>query len=65
MRRYWIPRESVEGDEVSLTDDTLHHIRDVCRMHLGSKFVGIVEGVGGLVVEIVSESKKESRAKIL
>ncbi len=65
MRRYWIPRESVEGDEVSLTDDTLHHIRDVCRMHLGSKFEVIVEGVGALLVEIVSESKKESRAKIL
>lgn len=66
MRRYWVPRESVEGDEVSLTEDTLHHIRDVCRMHLGSKFEVIVEGTQSAhLVEIVSETKKESRARIL
>lgn len=65
MRRYWIPKTARVGDEVVLTGDVLHHIRDVCRMHCGSKFEVIVEGGEALLVEIVTESKHESRAAIL
>jgi 16S rRNA (uracil1498-N3)-methyltransferase len=65
MRRYWVPKDSVAGDEVRLTDDVLHHIRDVCRQHKGSRFEVIVEGGNAHLVEIVSESKHESVAQIL
>ncbi len=65
MRRYWIPKDAREGDEVRLSGDVLHHIRDVCRMHKGSKFEVITEGGEAHLVEIVSESKHESRAMIL
>ncbi|HVK59983.1 MAG TPA: RsmE family RNA methyltransferase [Bdellovibrionales bacterium] len=65
MRRYWVEKEALDGDVVRLSGDTLHHIRDVCRMHLGSKFEVIVDGGNAHLVEIFSESKKESVAKIL
>lgn len=65
MRRYWVPKESVVGDEVRIVGDTLHHIRDVCRLRRGAKFEVLVENRGALFVEIVSESKHESVARVL
>lgn len=65
MRRYWIPKDSVIGDEVRLRGDVLHHIRDVCRQHKGSKFEVIVEGGAAHLVEITQETKQESIASIL
>jgi 16S rRNA (uracil1498-N3)-methyltransferase len=66
MRRYWIPPEMIESDEVTLTGDVLHHIRDVCRMHKGSKFEVIVGGrQKALFVEITGETKHESIAKVI
>lgn len=53
------------GENVVLTGDVLHHIRDVCRMHLGSKFEVITEGGEALFVEIVHEGKKDSIATII
>jgi 16S rRNA (uracil1498-N3)-methyltransferase len=56
----------IEADEVTLTGDVLHHIRDVCRMHKGSKFEVIVGGQSkALLVEITGETKHESFAKVL
>ena len=48
MRRYWVPSEcirpTVDGAVlVHLSGDILHHIRDVCRQGLGSKFEVIAE----------------------
>ncbi|RYZ63600.1 MAG: 16S rRNA (uracil(1498)-N(3))-methyltransferase, partial [Proteobacteria bacterium] len=66
MRRYWIPKDMLNGeDEVVLSGDVLHHVRDVCRMHKGSKFEVIVEGGAAHLVEIVSETKHDSTARIL
>ena len=45
--------------------ETLHHIRDVCRLHVGSKFEVIVEGGHALLVEINRETKHESIATVL
>jgi 16S rRNA (uracil1498-N3)-methyltransferase len=66
MRRYWIPADMIEADEVTLSGDVLHHIRDVCRMHKGSKFEVIVGGEQkALLVEITGETKHESFARVL
>lgn len=70
MRRYWIPKDACPpnaspGASVRLTGDVLHHIRDVCRQHKGSKFEVLIEGGQAHLVEIVSESKHESVAEIL
>lgn len=70
VRRYWVPKETKQGEEVVLKGDVLHHIRDVCRMHIGSKFEVIIEGAqreGGSahLVEIVRETKHESIARLI
>jgi 16S rRNA (uracil1498-N3)-methyltransferase len=65
MRRYWIEKEAKVGAEVVLTGDTLHHIRDVCRMTKGSRFEVITEGGVADLVEITFESKGESRARVI
>lgn len=52
-------------DEVVISGDVLHHVRDVCRMHKGSKFEVIVEGGSAHLVEITSETKHESIARII
>lgn len=64
MRRYWIPKDFVQDDRIILSGDVLHHIRDVCRMTLGSKFEVMVEGKA-FFVEITGETKHESRARVL
>jgi 16S rRNA (uracil1498-N3)-methyltransferase len=65
MRRYWISNDSVDGDVIRITGDVLHHLRDVCRQNLHSKFELILEGGTAHLVEIISESKHESVARVL
>lgn len=65
MRRYWVSKEFFEDGYVSLEGDTLHHIRDVCRQGLGSRFEILNEKGQAHFVEVVEESKKKAKAKIL
>jgi 16S rRNA (uracil1498-N3)-methyltransferase len=69
MRRYWIPLEAIQkiddSEEVELRGEILHHIRDVCRMHKGSKFEVLSEDGKARLVEIIEEQKKISRARVL
>jgi 16S rRNA (uracil1498-N3)-methyltransferase len=68
MRRYWIEARDFEGreigDTVRLTEDTLHHIRDVCRQNIGDRFE-VLESGDAYLVEVTSGSKREMRAQIL
>lgn len=65
MRRYWVPQEMRTGDLVHLTGDILHHIRDVCRLGMGSKFEVLLGDQKAYLVEIVNEGKAFSHARIL
>lgn len=66
MRRYRIPNSMLVSEgEIRLTGDVLHHVRDVCRMHVQSKFEVLTEDGRGLLVQIVSENKHESVAAVL
>lgn len=70
MRRYRISAESAEQgaegavERVHLVGETLHHIRDVCRQSIGDRFEVLLDGTAYLV-EIESESKRESVAKVI
>ncbi len=64
MRRYWIPHEFKQGQRIHLSGEVLHHIRDVCRMRIGSRFEVLSEGLAYLV-EIATETKHESVADIV
>ena len=65
MRRYWVPQNCISDSSVSLKGDVLHHIRDVCRMRLQDRFEVLSEDGQAYLVEIVSETKNESVAKVI
>lgn len=65
MRRYWAPAECFQNDEVRIRGDLLHHIRDVCRQQKGARFEVIGTNGKAHLVEIITESKNESIARIL
>lgn len=67
MRRYWVEASDLSSQEVggtvTLTGETLHHIRDVCRQGVGDRFEVLASGQAFLV-EVIQNSKKEMKAKI-
>lgn len=52
MRRYWVDPECIQNEEVHFTGDIYHHICDVCRMQLGSRFEVLTEGGHAFLVEL-------------
>ena len=64
MRRYWIEESDILGQQVLLQGELFHHIVDVCRQEMGSKFELLSNGKA-YFVEIVALSKKGATAKIL
>ncbi len=65
MRRYWIESKDLYGDRVNFTGDTFHHIFDVCRQEVGSKFEVLNEDSKAFLVEVVSVAKKTAEARVL
>lgn len=62
MRRYWIEKKDVRGNEVEFTGDVFHHIFDVCRQTVGSKFEVLTEDAKAYFVEVTQVSKKSATA---
>ncbi len=69
MRRYWVAKEDIDLAAtpalVHLHGEVLHHIRDVCRMRIQDRFEVLSDDQKAYLVEIVSETKNESVAKII
>lgn len=65
MRRYWIENKDLFGDRVNFTGDTFHHIFDVCRQEVGSKFEVLNEESKAFLVEVVSVGKKSAEGRVL
>jgi 16S rRNA (uracil1498-N3)-methyltransferase len=65
MRRYWVDKNSLDGSHFTITGDSLHHIVDVCRQGLGSKFELLTEDSKAYFVEIILLNKKNALAKVL
>jgi 16S rRNA (uracil1498-N3)-methyltransferase len=65
MRRYWISDISENDATVRMTGDEFHHIVDVCRQDVGSKFEVITESGWALLVEITKISKKDADARVV
>lgn len=64
MRRYWIEEKDILGQQVLLQGDVFHHIIDVCRQEVGSRFELISQGKA-YFVKLVAVSKKGATAEIL
>lgn len=65
MRRYWLSPDMFKSNEVSITGDVFHHIFDVCRQELGSKFEVLGDGSNAHLIEVTEVSKKSARGKII
>lgn len=65
MRRYWIPAEQITPPLVDISGDALHHIFDVCRQDVGSKFEVLGDGRKAHLIEVIAVGKKKATGKIL
>lgn len=65
MRRYWIEQQMLREGQVDLSGDVYHHIIDVCRQQVGSKFEVLTEEGKAYFVEVTHVSKKNALAKVL
>ncbi|WII73176.1 16S rRNA (uracil(1498)-N(3))-methyltransferase [Bdellovibrio sp. 22V] len=65
MRRYWIEKKDLFQNQVNFTGDVFHHIFDVCRQDVGSKFEVLTEDSKAYFVEVTQVSKKSATAQIL
>lgn len=64
MRRYWIEPSQKHEQEVHFEGDQFHHIFDVCRQDLGSRFEVLLQGQAYLV-EVTSVEKRRAKGRIL
>lgn len=65
MRRYWVDQQSVSENSVTFSGDVFHHIFDVCRQEVGSKFE-VLDGQGqALLVQVTDVKKNSAVARIL
>lgn len=66
MRRYWIEAEAQKEDgDFLIEGEILHHIKDVCRQELGSRFELITDQSIAYFVEVVEVNKKWMRVKVV
>jgi len=65
MRRYWISSKSIQADQAQIDGEVFHHIFDVCRQEVGSKFELITEDSLAHLVEVMTVGKKAAQARIL
>lgn len=65
MRRYWIQKKDLFQDQVNFTGDVFHHIFDVCRQEVGSKFEVLTEDSKAYFVEVTQVTKKTALARII
>jgi len=65
VRRYWIEKTDLNGDLVQFSGETFHHIFDVCRQQVGSKFEVLTEDSKAFFVEVTLVTKKGAQARVL
>lgn len=69
MRRYWLSSTDLISSEIPsdihFTGDLFHHIFEVCRQDVGSKFEVISPTSKAYLVEVISRSKKQAVARTL
>jgi 16S rRNA (uracil1498-N3)-methyltransferase len=64
VRRYWIDAQLNNESELTLRGDSFHHIIDVCRQGVGSKFELLTPEGKAYFVELIEVRKKEALAQI-
>lgn len=65
MRRFWITPEQIVGETAEIQGELYHHIRDVCRFDVGSRFELLPGDGRALFSEITEVSKRSLKVKVL
>lgn len=65
MRRYWLHGRSEFEHDILLQGQLFHHVVDVCRQGMGSRFELLTEGGRAFLVEIVKIEGKMAQTRIL
>src|SRR5690348_7617889 len=65
MRRYWIDKNKIQGQLVSIDGDLFHHLTDVCRLGVGDKFELLTGEHKAYLVEMKERTKRLAVAEIL
>lgn len=65
MRRFWLDRSCLKGEEFVLKGPSYHHIHTVSKIKKGEAFEVFIEGLQKYTVFLSSVSRCQARAKIL
>ncbi|MBX3039139.1 MAG: 16S rRNA (uracil(1498)-N(3))-methyltransferase [Bdellovibrionaceae bacterium] len=65
MRRYWIDTADKSGETVHFRGDLHHHIFDVCRQELDSKFEVLTEEGKAYLVRVTQLDRKSATAEVI
>lgn len=65
MRKYWIDKSFIAADKVTFKNEVFHHIFDVCRQEVGSRFEVLIGDGKAYLVEVRSVTKKAAEAQII
>jgi 16S rRNA (uracil1498-N3)-methyltransferase len=65
LRRYWIDSSDRTADVVNFTNETFHHIVNVCRQEVGSHFEVLPGDGKAYLVEMTDIRKKDAHARVM
>ncbi len=65
MRRYRIEGASENDSDVVIEGESFHHIVDVCRQGMGSRFEVLTESGWALLSEVVQVGKKQALVRVI
>lgn len=65
LRRFYVEKEAMHEEVLTIRGDLFHHIRDVCRFGLGDKFEVLLGDGKAHLMELTSVGKNEMQARRL
>lgn len=65
MRRYLLPPSAIQKEHVTIEGEPFHHIFDVCRQGVGSKFEVLGTSGKAHLVEVLEVGKKRASAQVI
>ena len=65
MRRYWLPKESFQDDEILIEGETFRHIFKVCRRQVGDRFEVLTDDGRAHLVEVTELKGKVAHCREL